>query len=59
MKRSIFLPLLLLAAGAARAELRWTEDFDKAAARAREENKYVLVDFTGSDWCGWCKKLDR
>jgi thiol-disulfide isomerase/thioredoxin len=26
-------------------------------AQARQENKLVLLDFTGSDWCGWCKKL--
>ena len=23
----------------------------------RAENKLLLVDFTGSDWCGWCMKL--
>ena len=26
-------------------------------ARATKENKLLLVDFTGSDWCGWCVKL--
>ncbi|MAF65548.1 MAG: hypothetical protein CMJ84_07805 [Planctomycetes bacterium] len=34
-------------------------DFDEAAALAREENKDLFVDFTGSDWCGWCIKLDE
>ena len=28
-------------------------------ARAKAEKKLVLVNFTGSDWCGWCIKLDR
>ncbi len=28
-------------------------------ARRRPNNKLVLLDFTGSDWCGWCIKLDR
>jgi protein disulfide-isomerase len=23
------------------------------------ENKIVLVDFTGSDWCGWCIKFKK
>ena len=37
----------------------WTDDFDKALAQAKESGKYMLVDFSGSDWCGWCKKLDK
>jgi len=36
----------------------WTEDFEAAKAQAAKESKDLLVDFTGSDWCGWCKKLD-
>ena len=37
----------------------WTDDYEAALKRAAEEKKNVLVDFTGSDWCGWCKKLDK
>jgi thioredoxin-related protein len=36
----------------------WMTDFEAAKARAAEENKPLLLDFTGSDWCGWCIKLD-
>lgn len=32
-------------------------DFEAAKAKAAKENKDLLVDFTGSDWCGWCIKL--
>lgn len=28
-------------------------------ARAAKENKHILIDFSGSDWCGWCVKLDN
>jgi len=35
----------------------WMTDFDAAKAKAAAENKPLLVDFTGSDWCGWCIKL--
>ncbi|GDY11934.1 hypothetical protein LBMAG53_08120 [Planctomycetota bacterium] len=38
------------------AEL-WTEDFAAAKAQAKTENKDLLLDFTGSDWCGWCVRL--
>src|SRR5512134_205242 len=41
------------------AELEWMTDLPKAQARAKEEKKLVLMDFTGSDWCGWCIKLDK
>jgi uncharacterized protein YyaL (SSP411 family) len=40
-------------------ELNWLTNMPKAMAQARAENKLVLADFTGSDWCGWCKKLDK
>jgi protein disulfide-isomerase len=54
----------LLAAGAllslARAEeSSWLTDLPKAQAKAKTENKMVLLDFTGSDWCGWCIKFDK
>ncbi|MFT4538154.1 MAG: thiol-disulfide isomerase/thioredoxin [Planctomycetota bacterium] len=38
---------------------QWLADFDQAAALARKEGKNVLVDFTGSDWCGWCIRLHK
>jgi protein disulfide-isomerase len=36
----------------------WREDFAGALKQAQSENKMVLLDFTGSDWCGWCMKFD-
>ncbi|HWD20106.1 MAG TPA: thioredoxin fold domain-containing protein [Verrucomicrobiae bacterium] len=30
----------------------------QALEKAAQEKKLVLLDFTGSDWCGWCMKLD-
>jgi thiol:disulfide interchange protein len=41
------------------AAVVWTTDAPAALAKARSENKMVLMDFTGSDWCGWCVKLDE
>ncbi len=46
-------------AAASLAATDWEDDFAKALERAAKENKYVLVDFSGSDWCGWCIKLDE
>src|SRR6266568_8131270 len=47
----------LLQAGA--AELEWLTDLPKAQAQAKKENKLVMLDFTGSDWCGFCIKLNK
>ena len=38
-------------------DLNWTTDLGKAIETAKVENKAVLVNFTGSDWCKWCFKL--
>ncbi len=39
------------------AEGLWQTDFKAAQAKAKQEKKYLLVDFTGSDWCTWCIRL--
>jgi protein disulfide-isomerase len=44
---------------AASAAANWLTDLPKAQAQAKAENKTVLIDFTGSDWCGWCIRLKR
>lgn len=35
----------------------WLEDYDLALKTASKEDKVILINFTGSDWCGWCKRL--
>ena len=47
-----------LASFAHAAKDGWLDDLEKARTQAKAENKKILLDFTGSDWCGWCKKLD-
>lgn len=39
--------------------MEWMTDFDAAKAKAVAENKPLLVDFTGSDWCYYCKLLSE
>ncbi len=40
------------------AEVTWLTDYGAAKSQAKSGNKLVLLDFTGSDWCGWCKRLN-
>lgn len=35
----------------------WMTDWEAAKALAAKEGKDLLIDFTGSDWCIWCKRL--
>ncbi len=35
----------------------WIEDYQQALKLSKQQNKPILINFTGSDWCGWCKKL--
>lgn len=35
----------------------WLTDFDAAKEMAVKENKYILLNFSGSDWCAPCIKM--
>jgi len=37
----------------------WLTDFAKAGQIAAQEGRPMMLDFTGSDWCGWCVKLKK
>jgi thiol:disulfide interchange protein len=41
------------------ADALWLTDLAKAQAKAKAENKLVLMDFNGSDWCPPCKALRK
>ena len=53
------LPLLLAFSFTILAHADWGTDYNAAMAQAKAQNKRVLLDFTGSDWCGYCKLLDK
>jgi len=37
----------------------WLTDFEAAKKQAAEKKLPIIANFSGSDWCGWCIKLDR
>ncbi len=51
--------VLMLAAMAPAWAAEWMTDLEAAKNKAAAENKAVLIDFTGSDWCGWCIRLRK
>jgi len=60
MKRIVtgFLLWMTVLASSA-AEAKWYYDLSQAQAVAGKENKLIFMDFTGSDWCGWCMKIKK
>ena len=38
---------------------QWTMDYTAALAEAKKSELPLLLNFTGSDWCGWCKLMDK
>jgi thioredoxin-related protein len=55
-----FLLLLCLASGVLAADaVPWLTNYKEALLRAKKEKKILLLNFTGSDWCPWCQKLEK
>jgi protein disulfide-isomerase len=62
--KKVIISIVLLSAvligcskGSSSDNLNWEENLETALQKAKTENKAVLVNFTGSDWCVWCQKL--
>lgn len=47
-----------MATSAAHAQ-QWTTNFPQALQASQRTGKPLLVNFTGSDWCGWCVRLKQ
>jgi thioredoxin-related protein len=43
----------------ASAESNWVTDYKKAQEAAKAGKKLMVLEVRGSDWCGWCMKLDK
>jgi protein disulfide-isomerase len=60
LHRKFYLVVLcVFAANTAFAAAEWETDYGRALAKAKAENKRVLLDFSGSDWCGPCIELRK
>jgi len=59
MRKVLFILFTCWLAGQAlAADAPWLTSVPDALARAKKENKLVLLNFTGSDWCVACKAFD-
>ena len=60
MKKVFITLLVVLSSLAVEAqELKWETDINKAIKVSNKTKKPMLLFFTGSDWCGWCIRLQK
>ena len=59
LRAALALLFCTFALAATAADAKWYYDLSEAKAAAKKEKKLVFIDFTGSDWCGWCMKLKK
>ena len=59
-KKAIILVAFVLSSFAVQGqELKWETDINKAISVSNKSKKPMLLFFTGSDWCGWCIRLQK
>jgi len=51
--------LILLITAFFLTPITWSGDFNAAKTEAANSNKYILINFSGSDWCGPCIRLRK
>ncbi|WP_461448511.1 thioredoxin family protein [Mucilaginibacter sp.] len=54
MKLLVIFITMLLATG-----VNWSGDFSAAQKQAQQEHKLIIINFSGSDWCGPCIRLRK
>ena len=59
MKTLIALITLIAFSHGAYAEKGWLTNMSKVMEKAKNENKLILLNFTGSDWCPRCVSLNK
>ena len=55
----LFVLIFILGSSGLLSAAEWQTDYAKALESAKAQNKRVLLDFTGSDWCGPCIQLKK
>jgi len=62
MKNTFFLLFIVLFSAnlsAQKDQLTWYTDLNEASKISAKTNKPLMLFFTGSDWCGWCVRLQK
>ena len=55
----IIISLITTTAFTQEKEITWHTDMNEAINKSLQTEKPLFLFFTGSDWCGWCIKLQK
>ena len=59
MKRTLLACLTTLTLVLSTSAAEWRTDFEAAKSEAKKDSKIIVMNFTGSDWCGFCIKMKK
>jgi thioredoxin-related protein len=59
IRNAVFLAVVSVLAATVAGAAEWRTDYDKSLSDAKTARKCVLIDFSGSDWCGPCIALKK
>ncbi|WP_418264067.1 thioredoxin family protein [Flavobacterium faecale] len=59
MKKIILALLIVFSISSQAQDLKWHTNIKEAINVSSKENKPMMLFFTGSDWCGWCIRLQK
>ena len=60
IRKLIFLLFIILfGVGFSQENDGWLVNYEEVYQKSIKENKPIMANFTGSDWCGWCKRLKK
>lgn len=45
--------------GSPATAINWYTNYQQAVSAAKQSNRPIVLFFTGTDWCGWCKKMHQ
>ena len=51
--------ILFISLSFGQKNLVWHDNLEKALVISKKEKKPIMMFFTGSDWCGWCIRLQK
>jgi thioredoxin-related protein len=55
----LLITLLSLSTFAQENTVKWLTNYEEALAISKKENKPILMNFSGSDWCANCMRLEK
>ena len=56
---ALFLATFFVLSAAQNQRIHWIQDYNQAVTLSQQTNKPILLLFTGTGWCTYCKKIEK